>query len=57
MSTASSFEGLRDLGLTDINPAAVQVLDTVDHIPDIQQVGTAYAARHVKIEHFREFVY
>jgi len=43
MSIASSFEGLRDLGLTDINPAAVQVLDSVDHIPDIQQVGTAYA--------------
>ena len=56
MSTASSFRGLRDLGLTDINPAAVQVLDSVDHIPDIQQVDTAYAARHVKIEHFREFV-
>lgn len=51
-----TFDGLRDLGLTDINPAIVQVLDSVDHIPDIQRVGTAYAAQHVKIEHFRDFV-
>jgi uncharacterized protein len=51
-----TFEGLRDLGVTDINPAAVQVLDSVDHIPDIRRVGTAYAAQHVKTEHFRGFV-
>ena len=51
-----TFEGLKALGLTDIDPAKVQVLDSVDHIPDIRRVGIVYAAQHVKIEHFRGFV-
>jgi len=49
-------EGLKVLGLTDIDPAKVQVLDSVDHIPDIRRVGIAYAAQHVKPEHFPGFV-
>lgn len=51
-----TFEGLKTLGLTDINPAAVQVMDSVDYIQDIRRVGVAYAAQHVKIEHFKGFV-
>jgi uncharacterized protein len=50
-----TFEGLRDLGLTDIDPAKVQVLDSVDHIHDIRRVGIVYAAQHVKTEHFKGF--
>jgi patatin-like phospholipase/acyl hydrolase len=51
-----SAEGLRALGLADIDPAKVQVLDSVDHIADIRRVGIAFAAQHVNIEHFRGFV-
>jgi hypothetical protein len=49
-------EGLKVLGLTDIAPAKVQVLDSVDHIPDIRRVGITFAAQHVNIEHFKGFV-
>lgn len=47
--------GLRDLGLAGIDPAKVQVLDSVDHIADIRQVGVAYAATNVVVEHFKGF--
>jgi len=50
-----TFEGLKALGLTDIDPAKVQVLDSVDHISDIRRVGIVYAAQHVKTEHFAGF--
>ena len=48
-------EGLKFLGLTDIDPAKVQVLNSIDHIPDIRRVGIAYSAQHVKSEHFAGF--
>lgn len=48
-------EGLKFLGLTDIDPAKVQVLNSIDHIPDIRRVGIAYTAQHVKPEHFAGF--
>ena len=51
-----TFEGLKDLGLPDIDPAKVQVLDSVGHISDIQRVGVAYAALHVKPGHFDGFI-
>ena len=51
-----SLEGLKDLGLTDIDPSTVQLMDSVDHIPDIRRVGITYAAKNVKTEHFRGFV-
>jgi uncharacterized protein len=50
-----STQGLEGLGLGHIQPANVQELDSVDHIPQIQEVGTAYAAKHVSIEHFKDF--
>jgi hypothetical protein len=51
-----SLEGLKDLGLTDIDPPKVQLMDSVDHIPDIQRVGTTYAAKHVQPAHFDGFI-
>jgi patatin-like phospholipase/acyl hydrolase len=51
-----SNEGLKDLGLTDIDPSKVQLMDSVDHIPDIRRVGTTYTAKHVQPAHFDGFI-
>lgn len=49
--------GLDALGLTgQVKPEQVQTLDSVDHIPQIQQVGQTFAARAVRDEHLRGFV-
>lgn len=48
-------EGLKKLGLPQINPEHVQQLDSVKYIPELQQVGQA-VAQQVKLEHFKEFV-
>lgn len=49
-------EGLQRLGLGDIDPAHVCLMDSTDHIADIQRVGAAYAERHVDIgAHFSGF--
>ena len=50
-------QGLRDLGLGDVDAAAVQQMDSVEHIDDIQKVGRAYAGKHVRTaEHLRGFL-
>jgi len=49
-------EGLADLGLAEIAPTHVQVMDSVEHIREIQQVGTAYAQKHCNVDHFRGYV-
>jgi len=51
-----SSEGLKALGLTDINPAKMQQMDSVDNIPDIRRVGITYATKHVNPQHFLGFV-
>jgi predicted acylesterase/phospholipase RssA len=52
-----SAAGLADLGLGDIDPASVQVMDSVKHIPAIQRVGATYARANVRTtEHLRGFV-
>jgi len=51
-----TFEGLKDLGLPNINPSKVQVMDSVGNIPDIQRVGIAFATKHVKPVHFDGFI-
>jgi patatin-like phospholipase/acyl hydrolase len=51
-----SRKGLDDLGLEKIDPAKVQVMDSVKYIADIQRVGTTYAQAHVKPDHLRGFV-
>jgi hypothetical protein len=48
--------GLDKLGLAGIRSEDVQTLDSVAHIPAIQRVGAAYAARDVKMAHFAGFV-
>ncbi|MGB4065701.1 MAG: patatin-like phospholipase family protein [Azonexus sp.] len=47
--------GLNTLGLADIKAKEVQVMDSVKHMPQIQRVGTAYAAKHVSLDHLRGF--
>lgn len=49
-------KGLDALGLNDIEPADVQKLDSVAHIPSIQAVGVNYGAQHVKREHLARFL-
>ena len=49
--------GLDALGLGRIKAADVQTLDSIDFIPQIQEVGVAYAGAHVKTaEHLRGFL-
>lgn len=43
--------GLRELGLSDIDPAEVQQLDSIAHMRNLQRVGEAIGGR-VKDEHF-----
>ncbi len=48
-------EGLKNLGLSGIEPKHVQQLDSTDYIKELQQVGQA-VAKQVKPEHFSKFV-
>jgi patatin-like phospholipase/acyl hydrolase len=50
-----SREGLDALGLTQINPANVQQMDSVEHVGEMQKVGQAVAEQRVKNEHFVKF--
>ena len=49
-------KGIDDLQLTGVKAEHVQVMDSVQHIDDIQSVGRAYANRHVKLDHLQPFV-
>ena len=49
-------EGLALLGLPDIKPASVQKLDSIEHMDELTQVGTAVGQEQVKSEHFEGFV-
>jgi len=46
--------GLKALGLSDIKPGNVQMLDSVAHVVELQRVGRA-VAKKVKLEHFSGF--
>jgi uncharacterized protein len=48
-------QGLCALGLGDIPPENVQVMDSVEFVTDIQRVGEAYAAK-VSLDHLRYFI-
>jgi patatin-like phospholipase/acyl hydrolase len=50
-----SRKGLDDLKLKNINPEDVQMLDSIDHIVELQQVGHAIA-ENVMLEHFEGFL-
>jgi patatin-like phospholipase/acyl hydrolase len=51
-----TFKGLAELGLMDIQPEEVQKIDSVEHLEDLQRIGTAVAQQKVKIEDFAGFV-
>ena len=48
-----SNEGLAAIGLAGIKP--VQKLDSIEHIPELQQVGQA-VAKKISVEHFAGFL-
>jgi patatin-like phospholipase/acyl hydrolase len=48
--------GLDELGLPNIEPESVQKLDSIEGIPELQQVGRAIGRFKVKPEHFDRFV-
>ena len=50
-----TFEGLKTIGISDIDPAKMQQMDSVNNIPDIRRVGIEYAKSHVDIAHFEGF--
>lgn len=54
-NAALSREGLDALGLHGIDPKAVQSLDSVEHMQDLQRIGKAVADRKVRPEHFAGF--
>jgi len=47
--------GLDKLGLSDVEPAHVQRLDSVEFVGDLQRVGKRVAERKVRAEHFADF--
>lgn len=48
-------EGLDAIGCKDIQPEAVQKLDSIDAMPELLAVGTAVADTKVKQDHFARF--
>ena len=50
-----SADGLQRLGVSHLKPEHVQQMDSIDHIPEMQEVGVALA-KSVLIEHFAGFL-
>ncbi len=50
-----SREGLKALGLANIDPAHVQQMDAVEYLGEMQQVGRALAKEKVRVAHFAGF--
>lgn len=48
-------DGLRTLGLTEVEPKHVQKMDSTKHIPELRKVGEA-AAQQIASAHFEGFV-
>jgi hypothetical protein len=49
--------GLAALGLTGVDAEHVRMMDSTEHIAEIQQVGSAFADRHVDLRgHFCGFL-
>ena len=48
--------GLGKLGLGDIDPRAVQQMDSVDHMDKLLKIGKAVGEQQVRAEHFDGFV-
>lgn len=47
--------GLKTLGLGDIRPENVHVMDSVEYIREIQRIGAAYAQKCVSLGHVHPF--
>ncbi len=52
----TSREGLDSLGLQTIPEQDLAAMDDVEKIPVLQQVGSAYAERHLSLEHLSGFL-
>lgn len=48
-------DGLAAIGVTGVEPEQVQLLDSVQYMPDLQKVGRALAASRVLPQHFDGF--
>lgn len=48
--------GLKTLGVVNIQAEAVQAMDSVEHIRDIQRVGATYAKQSVSTDHLHPFL-
>ena len=46
-----SARGLQQIGISDIEPEDVQLIDSVEHIESLTRIGKAVAAHHVRPEH------
>lgn len=55
-NTELTREGLDGLGCPDIEPRAVQKLDSIDGISDLERVGRKVAEMKVREEHFEMFL-
>lgn len=51
----TSREGLDTIGLTELAEQDLAAMDDVSKITELQQVGSAYAARFVSVEHLKGF--
>lgn len=52
----TSRAGLDALGLSGVSAEAMQLMDGINFIEDLQQVGHAYASQHGNPKHFTSFV-
>jgi hypothetical protein len=52
----TSREGLDELGLHQIPEQDLAAMDDVKKIPELRQVGSAYAERHLSLEHLSGFL-
>jgi patatin-like phospholipase/acyl hydrolase len=50
-----SHEGLQNLGVAGVRPEDVQLLDSIDHIDELRQIGQAVANTQLSAEHFASF--
>ena len=48
-------KGIQSLGLSGIRPDDVRELDSIEHIPQLQQIGKAVADSQVQPQHFAVF--
>jgi hypothetical protein len=49
-------DGLERLGLSNIDPATVQGLDSIESMPQLKEIGQAVAKQKVMLEHFVGFI-